>query len=166
MQTILTKTLTKGNRIGETLTVSYDKPWLAVHIGDESLGKGQVCELQTPQGDVTHYINNNKPVGLTTAEAEQIEATVHDIYINDPRNQRNEIVDRMQDALHQESYHSNRDDDGTGLRFRDAARYHKLYESCQAELAAFDAAHPELVAELKAEAEKHNAEMIESAMRQ
>jgi hypothetical protein len=147
MQTIFTKTLSDNRN----LAVSYDSKMIVTLDGTQ-IGSGcYVCLLGRPQGDLTHYIDSKPLIGLTRVEAETIQSAIAEIRSADPRVQRNAITTRMQAELDNYDYHQGREDGGTGLRFTDANKAMRAYESIKAELLEFDSHHPELVAELKAE---------------
>jgi len=79
------------------------------------------------------------------------------------RETRSEITGRIRAALDQVSYHRNRDDGGTGARFGQAAKCQQIADAARAELAAFDAEHPTLKAEIDAEIVANKAQLIKSA---
>ncbi|MCE5200859.1 MAG: hypothetical protein ABFD54_05940 [Armatimonadota bacterium] len=135
------------------IDISTDGKHYIVAIDGVEVGKGWIQPLRQPQGDITHYIDTKPAIGLTAADVAILRQASADIYNADPRNQRNEIRDKMQAALDNESYHRNRDDNGTGLRFAEAAKYEAEYKDLAAQLKAFDEAHPEIKAEIDAEKE-------------
>jgi hypothetical protein len=160
METILTKTGSQG----QDIEIAYDGTRLHVTLDGKSIGRGGVCKLSQPKGDITHYVSTTPAVGITSAEADMINTRTREISEADPRNQRAAICSKINAAMDTMSYHRNRYDGGTGSRFNDAKKARAEAEAAQAELDAFDVAHPELKAELDAERERESAEKIRRAM--
>lgn len=155
LHTILTKTA----KTGQVITVAVDGADIRARMDNKDLGIsiGGVWALQTPQGDVTHYLATTPKIGLTAAEAEIINAAFAD------RREREALVSSIQDAMGNWSDCRNRDDGGTGLRFAEAAKFEAEADAARAELRAFDLAHPDLKAEIDEERAVENARKVRAA---
>lgn len=154
MQTVLSKTTADGNNV----TIAYANDELHVTLNGKYIGYSCVgiCKLKQAQGRATHYIPTTPAIGLTSAEADLITDRIEAICAADPRTKRAEIVSRLGSALEDIRYHSGREDGGTGLRFDDVRKARERAKDAQAELDAFDAAHPDIKAEIDSIEAKRN----------
>ena len=157
MQTVLSKTTADGHNV----TIAYADYELHVTVNGKYIGSSCVgiCKLKQAQGRTTHYIPTDTiNIGLTSDEADLITDRIEAICDADPRDQRAEIVSRLSSALEDIRYHSGREDGGTGLRFDDVRKARERAKDAQAELDAFDAAHPDIKAEIDSIEAKRNAD--------
>ncbi len=143
--------------------IVYDGTHLHGTLDGEDLGIGLIQRLNTPKGDVTHYLDTTPAIGLTAAEAGAIHAKTAELHSADPRTQREALVSTIRTALDDMTYHRNRDDNGTGIRFADAARAEAKLSEARAALEAFDLAHPALVEQIRTEAAIRSAERERAA---
>ena len=154
--------LEKTGKAGQQITILRDGAEITGIMDGEDLGTAWtgILKLHTPQGNVTHYLNFSDEdirIGLSSDDVAQIKAAFAE------RRAREEIASRLQSALESWSYERNRDDGGTGLRFARAKKYEDEGKVAEAELRAFDLAHPELKAEIDAERAVEIADKIRRA---
>jgi hypothetical protein len=155
MATILTKTTSDG-RTAELAIVIYpgDIAYVRVNInGQQYIAAGQLEQLPEPRGTATHAIRGvGKALGLSDAEARQVQAAIRHHEVATPtalRNQRNRLVATL-NGLH-DGIHARRElaiDAGLdNLPDYDNA----ATRAAEQAIADFDATHPEVKAAIRSE---------------
>lgn len=137
-----------------------------VTIGAETIRgiSSNVYSMPKPQGAATHYIAGKPPVGLTSAEADQIIAALATLQaiintakapvaaVSNLSNERRDLVAQHAGLCDEQSYqferaHAQQNENAWNIK----ASYEPKIEAAEAAIAAFDAAHPEILAEIKTE---------------
>lgn len=123
-----------------------------------------VYSLPQPQDVATHYIAGKPPVGLTTAEAEQIitelaalqaviDATIAPVAaISNLRNERRDLIAQHAGLCDEQTYqferaHALQDANAWHIK----ASYDTQIATAEQSIVDFDAAHPEVLAAIEAE---------------
>lgn len=125
---------------------------------------GNVYSLPKPQGAATHYIHGKPPIGLTTTEAEQIINALASLQGvidatkspaaegSDLRNQRRDLVAQYHGLCDEQEYQfeqAHAQQDATAWNIK--ASYEPQIAAALHAIRDFDAAHPEVLAQIKAE---------------
>jgi hypothetical protein len=157
-QIIFTKTATSGQQIEVQMEELAD----GRHQGRLTLdGKymsswGRAALIDQPKGDITHYIGR---VGLTTAEAAQINGTLAQADAASPkarlvarREERRLLVCEYQgfEEAADAAFERGHESDGSAAWTAKRA-YDGRIEAARVKLAEFDAAHPEVLEAIRAE---------------
>lgn len=137
-----------------------------VHLDGEQFAYGELTKLRDPKqgehGEVTYYVASLKnPVGVYAHEAEILMAAMAEASANNPehearrlRDQRERLV-REINGIRSDARADIRgawDYEGDiGAAYRAEAEAEKRASALEAELAEFDAQHPEVLAEIEAE---------------
>ena len=142
--------LTKTAKTGQTITVSLRGTTLEVALDGKTVASGSLQELATPRGDVTHHLGGK--VGFTAAEAETLRAAQRAASPPSPAEQRRLLAARpggLQDER-LAAYERGHASDGSAAHAA-AGRWDAEIEAARQALAEFDAAHPEVLAAIRAE---------------
>lgn len=144
---ILTKTTSAGEAIVR-MSSSMVKT-LEVEIAGKVIGSGWVQKLREPKGEITHYVVK---LGLTTAEAEAIEAAFRAACAPSLRDQRSALSLKLQGLRDDQTaaFERGHASDGSAAYAAAQAFDGRIAEAERA-LEAFDAEHPEVMAEIRAE---------------
>lgn len=127
-----------------------------------------VCPLSKPQKGSTYYLDGKPALGLDTKNAQLVIDAIRAYKAQSPiaqqsalRAERKDIGSEIAGALDAMSdARENAFNSDTGSGWAKAKAYEAQAEAARAKLAAFDAAHPEIIAELKAEKNERTARFL------
>lgn len=129
-------------------------------------GRGSaVCRMTKVQNGANHYIDSKPALGLGNEAAQTIFAAVRAYKLKSPEGQREALRKEREDLQHEiagwwDAMSRAREkafDKDTGAGWGKAKEYEAKAEATKVKMAAFDAAHPEIIAKLKAEKEERTA---------